>query len=175
MKLPLVYYGNPVLRRKCQKVKEITPEVKELIQNMKDTMCPPHAVGLSAPQVGSNLAIFMTNVIAVSPSGKITYGDPRVFINPILKNPSDERELSGEGCLSIPGVYADVWRPVSIIVEALDEKGNKFEEKLSGYLARIIMHENDHLNGVLFIDRLNPKERKELEPALQAVKRKYRS
>lgn len=175
MRLPLTYYGHPILRKKCQKVKELTPEVKQLIANMKESIRPPNEIGLAAPQVGSDLAIFITNVHGIEEDGDLVFGEPRVFINPVLKEPSEERELSSEGCLSIPGLSADVWRPLSVTVEAMDENGKKFEQRFSGFLARIIMHENDHLNGVLFIDRLAPDERKKIEPALQAIKRKFRS
>ena len=175
MRLPLTYYGNPILRKKCQKVKEITPEIKRLVENMKQTIVPPNEIGLAAPQVGSDLAIFITNVVAIDEKGELVFGQPRVFINPVLKDPSEERDLVSEGCLSIPGVNANVWRPTSVTVEAMDEEGKPFKERFSGFLARILMHENDHLNGVLFIDRLGPGERKKIEPALQAVKRKFRN
>ena len=175
MRLPLTYYGHPILRKKCQKVKELTSEVRQLIANMKESIRPPNEIGLAAPQVGSDLAIFITNVHAVEEDGNLVFCEPRVFINPVLKEPSQDRDLCSEGCLSIPGLNADVWRPLSVTVEAMDESGKKFEQRFSGFLARIIMHENDHLNGVLFIDRLAPDERKKIEPALQAIKRKFRS
>ncbi|MCF7806599.1 MAG: peptide deformylase [Simkaniaceae bacterium] len=175
VKLPLCYFGHPVLRKKCAELKEITDEIRTLVDNLKETISPPYDVGISAPQVGKPIRLFITNVIGEDENWHPLFGEPQVFINPVLSDPSDTRICVPEGCLSIPGVYGDVWRPESITIEAMDIEGNLFKERATGYRARVIMHENDHINGVLFIDRLDPKDRRRIEHSLQAIKRKYRS
>ena len=97
----------------------------------------------------------------------------RFNINPKLSSPSSKVDTHGEGCLSIPGVYEKVTRPFSIEVEAMDLEGNIFTETTTGWRARNIMHENDHINGVLFIDRIHPNLRKKIEKALNDIKKKY--
>ena len=99
--------------------------------------------------------------------------EPKIYINPSLTNPSDALVERSEGCLSIPKLYAAVARPLSIDLEALDINGTRFQEQCYGYQARNRMHENDHLNGVLFIDRIKGKRRTELEPSLRRIKQQY--
>lgn len=171
--MPLCYFGNPILRKKCTPIREITDEIREIVRQMKASFSPPYDVGLSAPQVGYSLRLFLINVIGENPPGHPVFGDQQVFINPVLSEPSDQLVCLPEGCISIPGIYGDVYRPESITVEAMNLDGKIFKERVSGYRARVIMHENDHLNGVLFTDRMAPKERRKLEHALQAVKKKY--
>lgn len=178
MKLPLTYYGNPVLRKKTAKVAQITDEIRQLVNDMIDTMREQNGIGLAAPQVNKSLAIFITEApirVEGEPEENWLPGKLRVFINPKLSGHSEEQWMRGEGCLSIPHVYGEVPRPVYVTVEATDLDGNLFTEEFSWLEARAIMHENDHINGVLFIDRIHGKERKELEPQLNAVKRKYRN
>lgn len=180
MKLPIIYYGNPILRKKCARVDAITDEIRQLVADMIETMrAADNGIGLAAPQVGRSLAIFVTEVpVPVKAEGEQEVrwlpGKVRVFINPKLINHSEEQWDRGEGCLSIPKVYGEVIRPVKVTVSATDLDGNEFQEEFSWLEARAIMHENDHINGILFIDRMHGKKRKELEPALNAVKKKYR-
>lgn len=174
-RLSLRYFGDPILRKRAQKVELITNDIRRLIEDMIASIFPPYDVGISAPQVGESLRIFVINVDGEDEDGNPIFGAPRVFINPILSHPSEEEILIGEGCLSIPHVFGDVWRPESVVVEALDEKGLSFKEEFHGYVARVIMHENDHLNGVLFIDRLSPNERKRIDPKLQEIKKKHKN
>ena len=142
---------------------------------MMTTISPPYDVGISAPQIGRDLRIFVVNVTGEDKDSHPIFGEPKVYINPVLSEPSEEMVSLGEGCLSIPGVYGDVWRPHAITIEAIDLDGNPIKERVTGYRARVIMHENDHLNGVLFIDRLDPKDRRKMEHSLQAIKKKYRA
>lgn len=173
MKLPLAYYGDPILRKKCALVEEINDEIKQLIKDMEETMFAHDGAGLAAPQVHLPLALFITNIPKqVGPEEWIP-GTTRVFINPKILEYSQEEWLRGEGCLSIPDVFGTVCRPMHIKVEATDLEGNRFIEEFSELPARAIMHENDHINGVLFIDRVRGKERREIEPELKAVKKKY--
>jgi len=175
MKLPITYYGNPILRTKAKAVTKITDEIRELVANMIDTMQLCDAYGIAAPQVGHSLAIFVTSPPIQGENGEYAQAAPRVFINPKLSNPSKETWVFSEGCLSIPKIYPDIERPVSITVTALDIDGKEFTETLIGWPAKVVMHENDHINGVLMVDRLSAKERKVLDANLRGIKKKYNS
>jgi peptide deformylase len=173
MKLPLVYYGNPILRKKAIEVEEITDEIQTLIDEMLVTMKEARGIGLAAPQVGFGIRLFITQVPVPSkedPEEEVE-GPFLVFINPKLSQPSEEKWDYYEGCLSIPTVHAYVTRPYAIHVEATDRHGNPFEADYTGLQARCIMHENDHINGVLFIDRLTKEQRKEIEGDLEKMKK----
>ena len=173
MKLPLVYYGNPLLRKKCEPVTKIDEEILRLIEDMKETLLDVNGLGLSAPQVGKSLNLFITAYYIQDEKGHWKHAPIRVFINPKLTNPSEETWIEDEGCLSIPKIYDKVERPFRITVTAQNEKGETFTEEFSEWPAKTIMHENDHINGVLFIDRLPPKRRKALDAALRKIKQKY--
>lgn len=174
MKLPLAYFGNPILRKKCERVAEITPDIRQLVNDMEETMIAHDGIGLAAPQVHHSLAIFITCVpIQDDENQQGQSGELRVFINPKILEYSDEQWIRGEGCLSIPGIYGSVIRPMHIKVEATDLDGKIFVEDFSGLQARAILHENDHINGVLFIDRVRGKERKEMEQPLKDLKKKF--
>jgi len=173
MQLPLFYYGNTLLRQKAQLVTEVNNDIRKLIANMEDTMNSFNAIGISANQVGKLLSICLTRHPIEDEHGHYSRAPTRVFINPKLSNPSRETWVHDEGCLSIPKIYEDVERPVRITVTALDEHGKEFTEELIGWAARVLMHENDHLNGVLFIDRISHKRRNELEAALRRLKKTH--
>ncbi|NGX62226.1 MAG: Peptide deformylase [Chlamydiae bacterium] len=173
MILEMCYYGDPVLRKKAEPVEEITDEIRQFCADMIETMQHHSGIGLAAPQVGRLLRIFVTNFSHEDEAGEFHLSEPKVFINPVLKNPSDALVERSEGCLSIPKLYDSVVRPLSIDVEAMDLEGNLFQESCYGYQARTRMHENDHLNGVLFVDRIKGKRRTQLEPALRRIKQQY--
>ena len=137
--------GDEALRKKCKVVTEITPRTLKLIEDMADTMYEADGVGLAAPQVGILQRIFVIDIYD-------DYG-LRVFINPEILEVSGS-QLGEEGCLSVPGEVADVERPNYVNVKALNEKGEEFVLEATELLARAILHENDHLNGTLFIDYL---------------------
>lgn len=145
--------GNDVLRQKALPVQDIDGQVKALSQEMIDTMHRGRGVGLAGPQVGLMQRIFVVHIDGES---------PRVFINPTIIGTSPELSLFEEGCLSIPGMYADVTRPEKVTVQAWNERGRPFTLDAVGFLARVIQHEYDHLEGVLFIDRLSEPKRKRL-------------
>lgn len=170
MKLPLTYYGSPILRKKVAPIKEITEEIRQLASDMVETMRAYDGIGLAAPQIGKSISIFVTEVPIEVPQGDGTSnwvpGEVRVYINPKIVQYSEEKWIRGEGCLSIPGVFGEVERPVQIVVEATDIEGKKFQEEQSWLTARAIMHENDHLNGVLFFDRMHGEKRKEIDVEL---------
>ncbi|WP_420420900.1 peptide deformylase [Simkania sp.] len=170
----LTYFGNPVLRKKCEQVHEITDEIRRLGQDLMETVLAMDGAGLSAPQVGELYRIF---VICYA-NGQDSEGwpiicPPCVFINPILSSPSTEMITHGEGCMSIPGIYEKVTRPRTIEVEYMDLEGKMHKEIATDWRARAVMHENDHLNGVLNIDRIHPKRKKKIEGALRDIKKKY--
>jgi peptide deformylase len=164
MILPITQYGNPVLRKKCKRVTEVTDEMRTLVDDMIETMEDAQGVGLAAPQVdhGFQLAIVdvshdpecISYLRVDGEDAKMVDLMPLVFINPELKLGS-EKESSTEGCLSIDGITAEVKRPREIIatLERLD--GTKITVETDGLLARAIQHETDHLNGILFTDRIS--------------------
>jgi peptide deformylase len=173
MKLSLAYYGESILRKKCERVNEINEELRQLVNDMVETMMAHDGIGIAAPQVHHSIALFIINVPIPTENGHWLPPKLRVFINPKIIAHSEELWGLEEGCLSIPTIYGTVHRPIKIKVEATDLDGNVFIEEFVGYEARAIMHENDHINGVLFIDRLHGKERKELELRLREIKKKY--
>jgi peptide deformylase len=176
MKLPLAYFGDPVLRKKGAPVSEITSEIRQLIQDMAETMEANDGCGLAAPQVHQSLALFITCIPHYDENDKKVHpGELRVFINPKIVAYTPEEWACEEGCLSIPGVRAVVSRPLKVIIQATDLDGKEFVEEFVGFDAHVILHENDHINGVLYIDRLSPKKKKELEPRLREIKKKFSS
>lgn len=175
MKLPLAYYGDSVLRKKGARVEGIDDNLRQLVKDMIETVLAHNGLGLAAPQVKHSLTLFVTNVPIKKDNGKYEAGPIKVYINPKLSSPSEELWDYEEGCLSIPGIYGNVRRPYKITVEATDMEGNTFVEHLEGLPARVVMHENDHINGVLYIDRLTEAEKRKFEPYLRDIKKKYHS
>lgn len=173
MKLPLAYYGDPFLRKKCAQVDAITDEIRQLVKDMEETMFAHDGVGLAACQIHRDLALFIANPYEQIGPNNWQPTQTHVFINPKIVEHSEEDEPREEGCLSIPTIYATVIRPVRIKVEFTDLEGNRQTEEFSNPIARIILHENDHINGVLFIDRVRGRERKDLERALKQIKKKF--
>ena len=158
--LTLRYYGDPILRQKAAHVETVTQEIRDAIGAMFDCMYRERGIGLAAPQVGIAQRIFVLDV--ERESGERT---KLAMVNPVI------REAAGtivgeEGCLSIPGIHADVKRHAEVVFEGLDERGDRVLIRGDGLLARALQHELDHLDGVLFIDRLSPIRRKLLEPKL---------
>ena len=155
MILPVVAYGDPVLRKEADEVEKAQEGLTILIENMWETMYKAEGVGLAAPQIGRSLRLF---VVDGSPFGEGDKGDAgckdfkRVMINPVLFEASEDCDVMEEGCLSIPGVREPVERPVSVKVEYYDADWVLREEALSGIAARIVQHENDHLDGVMIPD-----------------------
>ncbi len=156
-------------------MEKITDEIRKLASDMIETMDKSNGIGLAAPQVGKELRLFVLRNYIPDAEGKLTLSEPHVFINPKLFSPSAEMVEEEEGCLSVPGIKCFVTRPVRITIEATDLEGNLFREELEGYNARVRMHENDHINGTLFIDRIDEKTRREIEPALRALKKNLKS
>jgi peptide deformylase len=164
--LPLRILGDPILRRKADAVPEVTPEIREFIEAMFATMYFEEGVGLAAPQVGRSLRIF---VVDVEPEEEGGVRVKRAFVNPIIRERSGEM-VGEEGCLSIPGIRADVKRAARVVVEALDADAKPFRIEAEGMVARALQHEQDHLDGIVFLDRLGPITRRLLEAKWKRVK-----
>jgi peptide deformylase len=171
MTLEVIKYGHPVLRERGARIKEITPEVRKLIADMFETMYDSKGIGLAAQQVGvaQQLTVIDVRGITDRPSTLEINGQPcdvdslmpLVLINPKI-TPLGERVTGPEGCLSFPEIYADITRPEKVDVKALNERGEIISFRAGGLLARAVQHEVDHLNGVLFIDRMTPEAKAEL-------------
>ena len=175
MILEIVKYGHPALRQKGAKIESVTPEIKKLIAAMFATMEENHGVGLAAQQVGvaKQLTVIDVRAITDRPSTLELDGKPAdvagimplVLINPVV-TPAGEPATGGEGCLSFPEIFAEISRPGTVDVQALDAKGRPVAFRCGGLLARAVQHETDHLNGILFIDRMDKKTKAELQPEL---------
>lgn len=172
MILPLAYYGESILRKKTEPVKEINDEIRLLVSNMIETMHAKDGIGLAAPQVFQSLSIFVTCVPVYQDEKILRPGVERVFINPKILSYSEENETLLEACLSLPKLAGYVTRPLKIVVEAMNLEGTTFTQEFIDYEARCILHENDHINGKLFIDRMESQERRMLEPQLRELKKK---
>lgn len=173
MKLPLAYYGDSVLRKKTTPIQEIDDKIRQLVHDMEETMEANNGCGLAAPQIHQSISLFVTKIPRYIDEKTVLPGEFRVFINPKIVSYSPEVWCLDEACLSLPHLRGDVIRPVKVTFQATDLEGNTFVEEFVGFDARCMMHENDHLNGVLYIDRLSPKGKKEMEPLLREVKKKY--
>jgi peptide deformylase len=178
MTLPIALYGHPVLRRKGEPIDEVTPEIRSLIQDMLHTMREANGVGLAAQQIGRALQLTVVDVTGVEdrPS-TLTLGgqtvDPETHMPVVLINPEitpfGERVSGPEGCLSFPEIYADIERPEGVEVRSLNEEGVTVSFKCGGLLARAIQHEFDHLQGILFIDRMTREAKDRWKPELDAM------
>lgn len=158
--LEIKEYGDPILREKALLVEEITPDILNLIKDMAETMYADSGVGLAAPQVGVSKRIITID----EDEEKLL-----VLLNPeIIK--SEGEAVEEEGCLSVPGVYSEVKRSLKVVVKALNENGDPIKITKEGLTARVLQHEIDHLNGILFIDKIGRMERQILLNKLKKIK-----
>lgn len=157
-------YGDPILREKSTEVEVIDEKIQEILNNMVETMYETKGVGLAAPQVGFNKRMFVTDW---SGEGEAL----RKVINPIITPLTEELIDWEEGCLSVPGIYKKVERPKKVRIEYLNEKGEKVVEELEGFPAIVVQHEFDHLEAVLFIDKISPMAKRMISKKLQALKK----
>ena len=164
--LPLRYYGDPVLETPCEPVEEITPEITDLIDNMIDTMHYEEGIGLAAPQVGITKRI---TVIDLS-RGQLKK-DLLVLINPEIISKSPDIITLKEGCLSFPDIEANIDRPKTVKIKALDRNGNEFTLESTDILGRVIQHEIDHLDGILFTERMSGLEKQLLIGRLRKLRK----
>jgi peptide deformylase len=168
-KMEVKTYGNPVLRKECEEVKEVTPEIRTLVDEMVECMYEENGIGLAAPQIGKNIRLFVIDTRAEDEENYSTPGEallspkmPMAVINPEIVSTSGVDCPFLEGCLSIPGVNATVIRPEIIRLKGMGVDGQTFDVECGGLLARCAQHEIDHLNGVLFVD-IAVKEEVEIE------------
>jgi peptide deformylase len=159
--LKIELLGSEVLRRRAEEIEEIDDDLRALVRNMFDTMYDAEGIGLAGPQVGVERRVI---VVDVREEGST----PFALVNPRIVESGSEAEKAEEGCLSIPGVAGVVERPARVVVEGLSEEGEPMRIEADGLLGRCLQHEVDHLDGVLFIDRLSPLKRR-------TVLKKYKS
>lgn len=169
MILPIVAYGDPVLKREAEEIEEDYPDLKGLIANMYETMYNAEGVGLAAPQIGKSIRLFIVDASPFEEDEPQLKNFKKTFINPIIIEEEGESWSFNEGCLSIPGVRADVERQPKITIEYMDESFNLIEEEYSGLAARIIQHEYDHIEGILFTDKINSLKRRLLTSKLNNI------
>jgi len=162
MILPVIAYGDPVLRKVAKEIAKDHPKLDEIIANMWETQYNASGVGIAAPQVGISIRLFVIDAAPFSDDDDLSEEErgflknfKRVFINPTIIEESGEEWAFNEGCLSIPDVREDVFRQEQIVVEYVDENWEKQTETLTGLAARVVQHEYDHIEGVLFTDKLS--------------------
>lgn len=178
MVLEIVTYGHPALRAKGKAIEAADAQIRQIAQNMLETMAAAQGVGLAAQQVGLPLQLFVIDIQGVEnrPSamwvdGRLTDPEsamPLVLLNPEIETMGKE-EAGPEGCLSFPGVQGDIVRPGRVRLRAMGLDGEAISFEAEGLLARAIQHEFDHVQGILFIDRMAPSLRQKLRPEIEAV------
>ena len=161
---PIRLYGDPVLREECAPVAQMDDEVRELIGNLVDSVVRAEGLGLAAPQIGVARRV----IVVMEEPGEKTRSFP--IVNPEIVSACGE-EMAEEGCLSIPGIYEKIKRPQSVVVTGLNEDGEKITIEASGMMARAFCHEIDHLNGVLFVDKLGMVKKGLIKGKLGAIKK----
>jgi peptide deformylase len=174
VKLEVRIYGDPILRKKGEPIKEITDEIRQLARDMIETMDQNDGIGLAAQQVGHAVKLFVLRRYIDQPDGKWKVSEPIVYINSKILARSEETWIEEEGCLSIPKIRLPVERPFKIKVESTRIDGSHVVEEFEGINARVILHENDHVNGVLYIDRVEDQYLRDVQEKLRAIKKKSR-
>lgn len=173
---PIVGYGDPILKAKTTDIPRDFPDLKKLVADMYDTMYYAHGVGLAAPQIGKGIRLFVIDSAPMEDDedekGRPITPKPglkRAFINPQIIAEEGEEWGFNEGCLSIPGIRENVYRKPIITIRYVDEDLNEHEEKFDGMTARVIQHEYDHLEGVLFTDHLSPLKKRLIKARLTKI------
>lgn len=176
MILPIVAYGDPVLKKKAKDIDRDYPKLDELIDNMWDTMYNAYGVGLAAPQIGLPIRLFMIDPAPFAEDEDLTAEEQeqlknmrKVFINPQIIEEEGEEWAFGEGCLSIPEVREDVFRKPQIKIEYVDENWEKHVDTFDGLAARVIQHEYDHIEGILFTDKLSSLKKRLIKNKLASI------
>lgn len=176
MILPIIAYGDPVLRKEGEKITPEYPNLKELIGNMYETMYDAYGVGLAAPQIGLAIRLFVIDTTPFSEDEDLTQdeqtqlkGFKRTFINATILEESGDEWAFNEGCLSIPEVREDVFRKPKIKIEYQDENFKTHVEEFDGLVARVIQHEYDHIDGILFTDKLSTLKKRLIKSRLSNI------
>ncbi len=165
-KLPVVLYPDPVLRQKAKPVKAVDASIRQLVEDMFETMRAEEGAGLAAPQVGVALRVFVTG----APDRGVPF---KAYINPEIVDMQGDLEVAEEGCLSLPEIRGGVRRPVQCTIRALDVDGKEFTETSAEFAARVWQHEYDHLDGILIVDKMSPIDRLRVRRALKDLKAAY--
>ena len=170
MVLPIYTYGQPVLRKVAEDIDKDYPELESLIQNMWETLAESDGIGLAAPQIGLSIRLVVIDLDLLKEDLPEYEGFRKVFINPhIVEYDDTKTESSQEGCLSLPAIHESVVRPTRIHVTYMDKDFNSHDEWVEGYLARVMQHEFDHLEGKMFIDRLSPLRKQLIKSKLRSL------
>ncbi|GAA0875065.1 peptide deformylase [Wandonia haliotis] len=178
MILPIVAYGDPVLKKMAEEIDEDYEGLDQLIADMFETMYAAHGVGLAAPQIGRSIRLFVVDASPFAEPDEDGEEDPRaegvenfkkVFINPIIEEEEGKEWAFNEGCLSIPKIREDVQRKPKIRVTYFDENWEFHEEEFDGYAARVVQHEYDHIEGILFTDHISPLKKRLLQKKLTNI------
>jgi peptide deformylase len=170
MVLPIYIFGQPVLRKEAEDIASDYPGLEQLVADMWDTLAESEGIGLAAPQVGKPIRLVVIDLDVISDDMPEYKGFRQVYINPhILEYDDSQTTTSEEGCLSLPGIHEKVTRPARIHVEWLDDHMQPHDEWVSGYLARVMQHEFDHLDGKMFVDRVSPLRKQLIKSKLKAL------
>ena len=170
MILPIYIYGQPVLRKVSEDISPDYPELKQLIADMWETLAESEGIGLAAPQIGRAIRLVVIDLDVLSEDMPEYKGFRRAFINPhIIERDDTNTDISEEGCLSLPAIHEKVTRPTRIRVKWQDEDFTEHDEWIKGYLARVMQHEFDHLDGHMFIDHISPLRRQLIKSKLKAL------
>ena len=170
MVLPIYIYGQPVLRKVAEDITPDYPELKPLIDDMWETLAQSEGIGLAAPQVGLPIRLVIIDLDAISDDLPQYKGFKQVYINAhIIERDDTATDSSEEGCLSLPAIHEKVVRPTRIHVQWTDEQFQPHDEWVEGYLARVMQHEFDHLDGHIFIDHISPLRRQLIKSKLKAL------
>jgi peptide deformylase len=170
MKYPILAYGDPVLRKKATAIApDEYPHLKELVENMFETMYAAHGVGLAAPQIGLAMRLFVVDASPFADDDESLKGFKKAFINATILEETGEEWPFNEGCLSIPDIREDIYRQKNVRLSYYDEDWKHHEEAFNGMAARIIQHEYDHIEGKLFTDKLSPLRRRLIEKKLNDI------
>ena len=172
MILPIYTFGQPVLRQEAEEIDKDYPELEQLIKNMYETLERSEGIGLAAPQVGLPIRLVGINLDVISDDLPEYKGYIKTFINPYIEEYDEtEQDVMEEGCLSLPGIHEKVKRPTRIRVTYQDEQFQEHDEWVTGYLARVMQHEFDHLDGVVFTDQLQGLRRQLTKSKLQDIRK----
>ena len=169
MKLPIIAYGDPILRRKAAEINSDYPNLEQLIADMFETMYNAHGVGLAAPQVGLSIRLFVIDATPFAEDDEKLKDFKKVFINAQILSEEGEKWDFNEGCLSIPDIREDISRNSDITISYYDENWKQHIETYTGLAARIIQHEYDHIEGKLFTDKLSPLRKAMLKNRLDSI------
>ena len=176
MIIPILAYGDPILRKKGKDISKEYPKLEELLENMFETMYAAKGIGLAAPQIGLPIRVFIVDAIPFENDEDYSEEEreflstfKQVFINAKIIEETGDEWIFNEGCLSIPDINEDVFRNEDVLIEYYDETFKKHTEKFSGIVARIIQHEYDHIEGVLFTDKLTPLKKRIIKGKLANI------